>query len=215
METVLEMVSDRGYIVFDAVKALMERERRFWTGEDVTSEPKTPVTDLMKTRPIVFNTKLENEKQDFIIVGFLSRGQNTQVGKTATDPFMKEIFNTSYKEAIAIVDGPLSTDSKDIVEKAMSQVLIQVFHFSELLFNVTKHALVPKHEKFPDAQVPHLLKSLRVTKGNLPGINHEDAVVRYYNWAPGSIIQITRNIYYCEVLAYVAIVYRVVKPPKK
>jgi len=229
METVLEMVADRGYIIFEAVKALMEKEKLFWADkakgiavEETKGVPviesTTPISDLMRTRPIVFHSKPapeKGDKQDFIIVSFLSRGQNTQVGKTATDPFMKEIFQKSYKEAIAIVDGPLSTDSKDIIEKAMSQVLIQVFTVNELLFNVTKHVMVPKHEKIPDSQVPDLLRELKVTKSNLPGILYEDPVVRYYNWPPGSIIQVTRDIHYLEIPASIAIQYRVVKPPKK
>lgn len=70
---------------------------------------------------------------------------------------------------------------------------IQVFQLSELLYNVTKHELVPKHEVINEAEVARLLAKFNLkTKQQLPHILNVDPVARYLALRPGQVVKITR-----------------------
>ena len=71
---------------------------------------------------------------------------------------------------------------------------VEVFQNAQLLRNVTKHVLVPKHTLVPPGEVHALLRTHGLDDtSQLPCILPDDAIVRYYNWPPGSVIRIVRR----------------------
>lgn len=66
-----------------------------------------------------------------------------------------------------------------------------MFNEAELLYNITNHKLVPKHEKVNEKEVLQKLKRLEFS--NLPIILFNDPIIRYYNHKKGDIIRIKRN----------------------
>jgi DNA-directed RNA polymerase I, II, and III subunit RPABC1 len=66
----------------------------------------------------------------------------------------------------------------------------ELFGLHELQINITKHRLVPRHQKVSMEEKEEL--DLKY-KGKLPFILHGDAVSRYYAYQKGEYIRITRK----------------------
>lgn len=94
--------------------------------------------------------------------------------------YARTALEQSAKCIIVSIDGPTSFTKKECEDRP-----VQFFLARRLCANVTRHALVPKHERVdapPDgiavAQLPKLLES--------------DAIVRHHAWPKGTIVKITR-----------------------
>jgi DNA-directed RNA polymerase I, II, and III subunit RPABC1 len=69
----------------------------------------------------------------------------------------------------------------------------QVFSIGELLFNVTKHRLVPKHVRLSAEDAAKLMESYNIrSKSLLPVIHQTDPVAKYLGLVPGDIVRIKR-----------------------
>ena len=78
------------------------------------------------------------------------------------------------------------------------------FCVNNLQVNITKHRLVPKHELINSEEIDNLMKKHNLfSKNQLPYIDRNDAVIKYYNFKPGNICKITRtNDVSSEVIFY-------------
>lgn len=79
----------------------------------------------------------------------------------------------------------------------------QCFTFQELSFPVARHSLVPRHRLLSQDEETSLLQRLHIRKAQLPIINSSDPVCRYYDFRPGSVLEILRrNGYQVPTLYY-------------
>ena len=70
---------------------------------------------------------------------------------------------------------------------------IQIFLTKELLYNPTKHELVPKHKKLSPEAAETLVNDLQLkSKNQLPFIQKQDIIARWLGLQPGDIVKITR-----------------------
>lgn len=74
------------------------------------------------------------------------------------------------------------------------QYNIQTFQAKELFYNITRHALVPHHEKVKsDHDVQEIMKRYHIqSKTEFPIYYISDPVVKYYGWTPGTVVKIKR-----------------------
>lgn len=70
---------------------------------------------------------------------------------------------------------------------------VELFQKQELLFNVTKHDLVPRHRKLSNEEQQEVLRKYRVTALKLPKIKKDDPVTRYFQGKVGEVFEITRE----------------------
>ena len=59
--------------------------------------------------------------------------------------------------------------------------------------DVSKHVLVPKHDKVSDKEKEEILKKYNISLDMLPRISKKDAVIKDLGVKPGDIIKITRK----------------------
>lgn len=105
----------------------------------------------------------------------------------------------------------LSPESKMLLK----QKNIQAFVESELLYNVTRHSLVPLHTKLTKTEENKLWKTLHCKKHNLAVISSQDPVVRYYGWQIGDVIRIVQRFGGTQEPSVEFYVIRELREPKK
>lgn len=123
---------------------------------------------------------------------------------------MKE-NNTQYLMVVA------STKSTPKVSSAMGILgnHAQFFNEDELVYNVTKHQLVPRHELLTGKERDEVVNNYllndtgEVCLSRAPGLYTSDPVVKYYNWDVDSLIKIYRP----RKDGYYDVTYRVVTHP--
>lgn len=95
------------------------------------------------------------------------------------------------KHAILVYEGTPTPAVKAVIANLPElDINIELFHADDLQFNITKHELVPKHEKLPVQEA----KEFKARYGtNIPTLLRTDAVVRFYDFHKGEIIKVTRK----------------------
>jgi len=70
---------------------------------------------------------------------------------------------------------------------------LQYFHIKNLLFNPTRHQLVPKHIKLSPEQVSEVMEKYLIKgKIQMPYILHNDVIAKWLGLKQGDVVQIER-----------------------
>lgn len=69
----------------------------------------------------------------------------------------------------------------------------ETFHIKNLLFNITKHSSVPKHEKVMKENQDEICKKYNLKKNQFPIILKSDPVSKYFYLQQGDLVKITRS----------------------
>lgn len=80
----------------------------------------------------------------------------------------------------------------------------QVFQISELMFNVSRHALVPAHEVMRDEEeIKQMFTKYNIkSRAQLPAIHQSDPMAKYMGMVPGDVVRITRPSPTCGSYMY-------------
>ncbi|KAJ7972145.1 putative DNA-directed RNA polymerase II [Quillaja saponaria] len=66
-----------------------------------------------------------------------------------------------------------------------------VMHITDLLVNITKHVLKPKHRVLTNREKQNLLKKYNIEEKQLPRLLQQDAIARYYGLERGQVVKVT------------------------
>jgi DNA-directed RNA polymerases I, II, and III subunit RPABC1 len=112
---------------------------------------------------------------------------HSKLGVKLIIPLLKFMENNDYKRGIIIY---INITSKSIKATSSSSILVELFHHEELMFNITKHVLFPKHIKLSKEESTEFKKK----HGSLfPIIKSTDPVARFYFFQKGDIIKIVHK----------------------
>ena len=75
----------------------------------------------------------------------------------------------------------------------MQGLKFEQFGENELMVNVTKHELVPKHIPLSDEEKKDFLKKHKLKEKDLPRIQAADPVACYFGMAKGQVFKIIRK----------------------
>lgn len=116
---------------------------------------------------------------------------------------LKKLIDNEEKIIIIFKEKINNLNIKNLKEYEAN---IELFLIKELLINISKHTLVPKHEIIKDPEeISKILTQFQLkTKSQLPIILRSDPMARYLDIKSGDIVKITRN----SPSAGEAIVYR-------
>lgn len=96
----------------------------------------------------------------------------------------------SINHVIIVHNGNITINNHNLKE-IKSIYNIEFFNEKLLMFNITKHELVPKHELLPKTDPNY--KIILKERCNLPFILEHDPICKYYNFKVGDILKITRH----------------------
>lgn len=177
--TVHELVHDRGYQVSeDEVNMDLPNFREQYAPNDAL--PRI-------TLNFFTNYRLDPQNQIFV---FWSEEKN--VGIKTMRKFLGILDEKNISKGIIIYSEKMTPAARKVISAMSNQYDLEEFAESDLLVNITRHKLVPKHEVLTTEEKKALLERYRLKETQLPRIQLIDPVARYYGLKRGQVVKITR-----------------------
>jgi DNA-directed RNA polymerase I, II, and III subunit RPABC1 len=182
IDNLKEMLKDRGdnIAMFEENESVINRDEFY--------NDKSPIEFQTSNTTIIF--ALTKKLRRFILDEF----------KLFEENFTKFIEKYNNKKNIIIV---LNNDTISV--PVLSQInkfdkiiqklggMIQYFQIKQLMFNPTKHELVPKHTKLNTTEVAEIMSKYMIkSKLSMPIILHNDPVAKWLGLKQGDIVMIDR-----------------------
>mmetsp|Transcript_14197 Transcript_14197/g.32867 ORF Transcript_14197/g.32867 Transcript_14197/m.32867 type:complete len:118 (-) Transcript_14197:78-431(-) len=98
----------------------------------------------------------------------------------------------SVSNAIMVLRVDITPFAKQAVQEMSDSFRIEHFKEAELLVDITQHQLVPEHQVLTPNEKSELLKRYRLKDTQLPRIQPNDPVARYYGMKRGNVVKIIR-----------------------
>jgi len=179
LRTTIHMLQDRGY--------------------SVTNDCRTTSDIVIKMQDSEHIIYAENEKDSTSTIVFFHNEERVCVKQMRN----AHEQNPDHKVIIISLEGPTAFTKK---ETEQSKSNTQFFTFKDMCVNITRHHLVPKHEKIDKTCVKH---SEHISDDEWPKLYTTDKIAQYYDFKPGDVIRITRMVGYQEPVYF----YRLVCTP--
>ncbi|XP_054815865.1 DNA-directed RNA polymerase V subunit 5A [Prosopis cineraria] len=174
-KTVLEMLRDRGFSIPSSEIGLSLAEFRAIHGQS---------PDIERLR---FSATHASDPSKRILVIFCWPGV---VKVNAIRSLVGQLFNTdTLSGMILIVQEQITNQALKALE--VLKFKVEVFQITDLLVNITKHVLKPKHEVLTNQQKQELLKKYNLEEKQLPRMLQKDAIARYYGLERGQVVKVT------------------------
>ncbi|KAL3381791.1 hypothetical protein AABB24_001740 [Solanum stoloniferum] len=174
-KTMLEMLKDRGFAIPNSEIDTTLQEFREKYGQ-------RPDVERLRISAM-HRTDLTNK----VLVIFC--GPNS-VKMNVIRSILSQIMNKeSLSRLILIIENPMTNPAMKVVED--SPFKTEIFQITDLLVNITKHVLKPKHELLTNTEKEQLLKKYNLEEKQLPRMSQKDAIARYYGLEKGQVVKVT------------------------
>ncbi|GMK54457.1 hypothetical protein CspeluHIS016_0110430 [Cutaneotrichosporon spelunceum] len=179
-KTVHEMIRDRGYEVADyEINTPFEDFKDLYSGGGGVDRGR-----------MNFHADHSEDRANRIYVHFCPE---KNVSKAAMKTFITSLDATGAKRGIIVWSEKMSPAAKKTLLEMQSEYHLEDFAESDLLVNITKHFLVPKHTIMTGEEKAALIKRYRLKDTQLPRIMVSDPVARYYGMRRGQVMRIERT----------------------
>ena len=182
-----EMLTDRGYFLPEEkrVTSMEEFTTRFCAINSSTG------TTVPQRSQLTFLCAKTADPEDILFACF---AEERKVGAN----LLKDITAQAAPQNARVILLVYPDQMSPIARRAVSQVnntgdlRIEPFQEDELMFNVTKHELVPTHIPLSDVEKKDLLRTFRLRETQLPRMSALDPVARHFGLTRGRVVQIRR-----------------------
>ncbi|KAB8346129.1 hypothetical protein FH972_023178 [Carpinus fangiana] len=117
---------------------------------------------------------------------------DSNVGIRQLRTFAHFITENNFATGIFISAANVTPSAFKVIPSLLPTVL-EVFQEQDLLVNITRHELVPKHVLLSDKEKKALLERYRVKETQLPRIQVTDPVAKYLGLKRGQVVKIIRQ----------------------
>ncbi|GJJ08292.1 hypothetical protein Clacol_002503 [Clathrus columnatus] len=148
-----------------------------------------PGTGSVDRSQLNFFTTSQTNPTDQIFVFFTDE---KSAGIKTMRKFLMILDEKSIQRGIVIFPGVMTPSARKVIVAMSQQYKLEEFSESDLLVNITRHILVPKHEVLSSEEKKALLERYRLKETQLPRIQVADPVARYYGLRRGQVVKITR-----------------------
>ena len=203
-KTVIEMLDDRGYDVSQIVKNYPYSQFKNMLNyfDNYSGILDINIKDKNKSIYVKFVNQVNDNNDKY---AGITQKNIRSVNKELSE--LKEFIDINFSPdeiMFVICYGNEYHEKHKIEEEKYNNV--QIFHINNLVFNISKHKLVPKHIKMSQTELDILLSKLMLESiYQLPFINPRDPMARYLNLKEGDVCKIIRN----STDAFIHICYRV------
>lgn len=177
--TVHEMLADRGYTVApeQSEMSLADFAVEYSSG------------GVIDRKGLSFLVSDESGEQEPLFVCF---PEDSSVGLKTFRDISNKIIQQSVYKAIIVYEKSVTPSARKFVSELPPKYQIEIFQETDLLVNITKHVLVPKHEVLSVDEKKTLLQRYRLRETQLPRIHSTDPIARYYGMKRGQVVKIIR-----------------------
>lgn len=188
--TILDLIEDRGFTTI-----LRRMDFNEFMNNYGTSNTNTAILNFIATH---------KENNRTIAVHFTN---DDKLSKKGLESLVTEYTAQNVSTVILVTFEKLNPACKSLLKTC--KIPFEHFMLEELLFNPSKHELVPKHRILSADECEALLQKLKSTKQNIPVILTTDPMARYYGAVDGDVFEIIRK----SETAGISYYYRVVRTP--
>lgn len=103
--------------------------------------------------------------------------------------YIKVLTDLKLNHAIIVYKGSVTPCAKKMIQE-LKEFQLELFLEKELLFNLTKHRLVPIHEVLARNESEQFKKQYGT---RIPILLRSDPVCRFYNFKFGDVVRVIRN----------------------
>ena len=176
-QTTIEMLKDRKYNV--------SQEDEFMPFSDF-------VNRFEENRINIIAPHSKNENRIAYVYFLLDTPTMSKKDLDRIKTFIDEEYPEKEMNVISIVQEKLTPQiSKELQLDEFKNY--EMFLAKQLMFNITKHVLVPQHILLEEDEVKEVLNRFLATKTQMPRLNSTDPVARYFGMRSGDICKIVRN----------------------
>lgn len=173
--TVLEMLKDRGYAVALSEINLPVQDFRAIYGQD-------PDVDRLR-----ISVSHQSHPSKRILVVFCGPGI---VKVNVIRSIISQIVNRDTLTGLMLILQNQITNQA-IKAVGLFQFKVEMFQITDLLVNITKHVLKPKHQVLTDQEKEKLLKKYSIEEKQLPRMLKKDAIAQYFGLERGQVVKVT------------------------
>ena len=173
--TVLEMISDRGYLIPDMEKISFEIFNQKYDNKNID----------------IYMEDKENDKKFYVYFHNESKSFSKSELKTVIQKVMGEYNDPEISMILILKEKENSAVSKELTKDMYKNV--EIFIKRNMLFNISHHTFVPKHIVLTKEQEKELLEKYNTSKSKLPKLLHTDPMAKYYNMRHDQICKIIRK----------------------
>jgi DNA-directed RNA polymerase I, II, and III subunit RPABC1 len=178
-KTLAAMLEKRGYMVPRETREMTPASFTQKYGESPARESLTMLVE-----------KADDETDQLFV--FFPTDDKDKVGIKAIKIITDRMQEESVKNAIVVVQVDLNPFAKQAVQEMSSTFRIEHFKDAELLVDITEHSLVPEHQVLSQNEKAELLNRYKLKETQLPRVQLNDPVARYYGMKRGQVVKIIR-----------------------
>lgn len=115
------------------------------------------------------------------------------VGIKQAKAFVFRVKEANMASGLLVCLNPPSSACMKAFAGVERELNIEIFLEEQLLVNITKHELVPKHILLSKEEKKRLLQRYRLKESQLPRIQKDDPVARYLGLKKGNVVKIVRK----------------------
>lgn len=177
-KTCFKMLHSRGYIVPETEMNMTTQDFRSRFGDVPSREALT----------ILVEKTDDSAEQLFVFFP-----EDEKVGVKPIKTYCERMKGESVLRAIIVVKINLTPFAKQAIrEMTQRGYKVEYFRDAELLVDITEHKLVPEHSLLSSQQKQELLSRYRLKDTQLPKIQVQDPVARYFGLKIGDVVKIVR-----------------------
>ncbi|GFQ02418.1 DNA-directed RNA polymerases ii and iv subunit 5a [Phtheirospermum japonicum] len=176
-KTAMEILRDRGYSVDDFEVEMSRSQFIQKFGES------------MKREDLNIHKCSRTNTSDQIYVIF---PEEQKVGVSDIRTYIKRMHEEGVHRAILVVQQNLTSGARKGISEISSKFHLEEFKEAELLVNIKNHVLVPEHQLLTPEEKKSLLERYTVKETQLPRIQINDPIARYYGMKRGQVVKIIR-----------------------
>nr|AJA90766.1 DNA-directed RNA polymerase IV fifth largest subunit [Ephedra trifurca] len=200
MGSCLEMFMDKGdpesHRLFKVRRTLLQMldDRGFYVSDTDLNMPLDQFRGIFGNRPARENLRIITQKRSDpsykISVAFSQKTGKEKLGISDLRYFLSSALPEGIRHAILIVPEKVTSQAKKAVKEISGDFLVEMFEETDLLLNITQHALIPEHEILSEEEKKTLLKKYSVMEHQLPRMLESDPLAKYYGLRRGKVIKL-------------------------